>query len=81
MTAVARRGKARAFFQMQVGDREQALLRPVQRASGVGNQSNAGNGDAVVPIRRRATCRQIHFIASFISSSAASANRESAASP
>ena len=35
----AARGEARAFFQMQVGDDEQALLFPEQRAGEIGEQT------------------------------------------
>ena len=66
---------------MQVGDHEQALLGPIKHAVGIGDQENAGNGDAFVPDWRRAACCQNHCIASFTNSSAASANSESDASP
>ena len=37
--ATAARGVARAFFQMQVGDRQQAVLGPIQRAGGIGSRA------------------------------------------
>ena len=37
----AARGKARTFFQMQIGDDEQALLVPEQRAGDVGDKGDA----------------------------------------
>ena len=78
------RGKARAFFQMQIADREQALFRPIERAFGIGDEGDGGDGDNVVrslshPSRCYRNCR--HFIASFTSSSAASASSVSDASP
>ena len=39
----AARGKAGTFFQMQVGDDQQALLLPEQRSGEIGEQSNPGN--------------------------------------
>ena len=30
---------------MQVADREQALLRPIERAVGIGDEGDGGNGD------------------------------------
>ena len=65
---------------MQVGDREQALLGPVERAVGVGDEGNAGDGNIAVG-RRHALRRKFHRIASFTNSSAASASSASAASP
>ena len=46
----AARGEAGAFFQMQVGDDEQALLFPEQRAGEIGDERHAGDIDD----RRRA---------------------------
>ena len=37
--------KAGSFFQVQVGDDEQALVRPIQRAEAVGMQSSARDHD------------------------------------
>jgi hypothetical protein len=41
----AAHGEAGAFFEMQVGDHQQALLFPVQRAGQVGMQGDAGERD------------------------------------
>ena len=41
----AARGKTRAFFQMQVGDDEQALFFPEQRAGEIGDQRDARDID------------------------------------
>ena len=40
--------EARAFFQMQVGDDEQAFLGPVERPGAVGGEVGAGNAQARV---------------------------------
>ena len=77
---LAARGVARAFFQMQVGDNKHAVLGPIQRASGICDQRNASHGDVALP-RRHALHRNFQFIASLISSSAASASNASDASP
>ena len=47
----AARGKARAFFQMQIGNDEQVLLFPEQGAGGIGKQRDAGDIE-----NRRAQC-------------------------
>ena len=39
----AARGEARALFQMQIGDDEQPLLFPEQRAGEIGEQRDAGD--------------------------------------
>ena len=74
------RGKARAFLQMQIGDGEQALLGPIERAGAIGEQRHAGKDNEIAHafrfLRRQAQC-----IASLINSSAASAKISSAASP
>ena len=84
----AARGKARAFFQMQVGDDQQALLFPEQRAGEIGDQSDAGDIDggrcAAADISSSRNCaRAVTFypVASLTSSSAASASNSSDASP
>ncbi len=66
---------------MQVGDDQQAFLRPVERAGAVGDQRNAGDAD-IAPDRSlcRAALRR-HCIASFTSSASASRNNSSDASP
>ena len=48
----AARGKAGAFFQMQVGDDEQALLFPEQRAGEIGDERHVRDRD----LSRRASC-------------------------
>ena len=45
---LAPHGEARAFFQMQVGDGEQALLRPIERAIRVGDERYSSNRDGMV---------------------------------
>ncbi len=47
----AARGKARAFFEMQVGDRQQPLLRPVQRAVGIGEESDPVHHNVILAAR------------------------------
>ncbi len=47
----AARREARAFFQMQVGDREDTFLRPVERARAVGDERDAMQPKLGVPIR------------------------------
>ena len=49
----AARGKARAFFQMQVGDDEQALLRPVQRACRIGEERSGTDRDGMIRMSPR----------------------------
>ena len=41
----AARGKAGTLFQMQVGDDQQALLLPEQRAGEIGEKRHVGNGN------------------------------------
>ena len=54
--------QTRALLEVQVRDREQPLLRPVERPRGVGNERNAGNDDAawsrlirLPPLRRHSS--------------------------
>ena len=79
----AARRIARAFFEMQIGNDQQALLRPVQRARRIGDQRHARDVDHVV--RCLVPCAlppgSPHPIASLIRSSAASASSTSDASP
>src|SRR3954465_13021202 len=83
-------GEAGTFFQMQIGDDEQALLFPEQRAGKIGRERHAADADIrnahvlVIPENKRA-CRHVktccYPIASLTSSSAASARSSSPASP
>ena len=93
----AARGEGRAFFQMQIGDREQFFIGPKQRARRIGNQRHAGKGDNVIVLlnlRKRGSSQWIptyasmsgqspipHCIASFTNSASVSARSVSAASP
>ena len=85
----AARGEAGAFFQMQVGDDEQALLLPEQRAGEIGEEHyvcdrNLRSAHVLIISRRLRGCRHVlscYPIASLTSSSAASASNSSAASP
>ena len=45
----AARGKAGTLFQMQVGNHEQTLLFPEQRAGEIGEQGDVGDDDALFP--------------------------------
>src|SRR5579875_106674 len=86
-------GKSRSLFEMQIRDRQQAVLRPIEYAGGIRNQTDTGYGDDVIrshPRRRGSppfatactgTRGQAHEMASLTSSSAASAKSVSAASP
>ena len=48
------RGEGRALFQMQVGDDQQPLVGPIERARGVGDQCRADKGNRVIwPSRRK----------------------------
>ena len=83
----AARGKARAFLQMQVGDDEHTLLRPVQRAFRIGEERSGTDRNGMVRVSPREAVgarmdgESGHFIASLINSSAASASSVSDASP
>ena len=59
---------------MQVGDDQQALLGPVERAGAVGDQRDAGNADVAPDPLPAAVARltRSHCIASFTSSASAS---------
>jgi len=78
---LAARRVTRAFFQMEIRNGKEPLFGPIDRAGGIGEQRNAGKDNEIAHAVRRIFRRQAHFIASFTSSSAASANRKSAASP
>jgi hypothetical protein len=50
----AARREGRAFLKVQIGDREQPLIGPVQRARGIGNERRASDSDLMcgAPARR-----------------------------
>ena len=83
----AARGKARAFLQMQVGDNEQTMFRPLQRACRIGKERSRTDRNGMVRVFSRGAIgtgmgrKSGHLIASLINSSAASANSVSDASP
>ncbi len=66
---------------MQVGDRQQPLLRPIERALRIGKQRDAGKHNEIALALRLILRRLAQLIASLINSSAASANNISDASP
>ena len=78
--------EAGTFFQMQVGDHQQALLFPEQRAGEIGDEFDAGDGDSGARgggfvVQELRACRHVLSIASLTSSSAVSASSSSEASP
>src|SRR6478609_2480946 len=75
------RGKTRTFLQMQIGDGQQPMLRPIERAARVDEQWNLGEDNEITLASRQISCRLAQLIASLINSSAASANSVSDASP
>jgi hypothetical protein len=89
-------GKRRAFFKMQIGDDQELFVGPIDCSRSIGEKSDVGNSDCFIRSspRKRGPSHWIpacagmsgrsavaHCIASFTSSSAASARSESAASP
>src|SRR5262245_52466071 len=73
--------EARAFFEMQVGDDQEAFFRPVKRTGTIGNQRNAGY-DNIAPDRSpKPRALRLHCMASFTSSASASRSSSSDASP
>src|SRR5690242_11914886 len=83
----AARGKARAFFQMQIGNDEQTQFRPIQHAFRIGEERSGIDRDDMVSVFPGGAIgagmggKSGHVIASLINSSAASASKVSDASP
>jgi len=87
----AARRKARTLLQMQVGNREQPCIGPIERAVTIEHQRHPGDGHLCSPLpaanlvvagrRRFLRARFSHSIASFTSRASASANSTSDASP
>src|SRR4051812_48276494 len=81
--------KARAFFQMQIGDDKQTLLGPIQCPEAVRVKRHGGNRQRGLALRRpcptlplkeggnRPSLRPVQLIASLISSASASASSAS----